>query len=86
MGFRRSDLQEAFFVEGTYGFRVWGYGTFDAIDEVLREGYFEAARGILCPGELLYVSTHPKTQTDGPGGEATGVALVTVRRCERGAA
>ena len=71
---------------GTYGFRVWGYGTIDPLDEVLREGYFEAARGILCPGELIYVSRHPQTQTDGPEGEATRVALVMVRRSERGAA
>jgi hypothetical protein len=86
MGFRRSDLQEAFFVAGTYGFRVWGYGTIDPLDEVLREGYFDAARGILCPGELMYVSKHPQTQTDGPEGEATRVALVMVRHGERGAA
>jgi len=86
MGFRRSDLQEAFFVAGTYGFRVWGYGTIDPLDEVLREGYFDAARGILCPGELMYVSMHPQTQTDGPEGEATRVALVMVRHGERGAA
>jgi hypothetical protein len=86
MGFRRSDLQEAFFVAGTYGFRVWGYGTIDPLDEVLREGYFEAARGILCPGELMYVSMRPETSADRPEGEATSVALVMVRRGARGAA
>jgi hypothetical protein len=86
MAFRRSDLQEAFFVAGTYGFRVWGYGTTDALDEVLREGYFEAARGILCPGELIYVSTPPQAEADGPEGDATRVALVMARRGERGAA
>jgi hypothetical protein len=31
MGFRRSDLQEAFFVPGSYPFRVWGYGTTDPL-------------------------------------------------------
>ena len=56
MGFRRSDLQEAFFVAGTYGFRVWGYGTTDPLEEVLRQDYFEAVRGLLSPGELIYVS------------------------------
>jgi hypothetical protein len=86
MGFRRSDLQEAFFVAGTYGFRVWGYGTIDPLDEVLREGYFEAARGILCAGELMYVSMHPETSADRPEGEATSVALVMVRHGARGAA
>ena len=30
--FRRSDLQEAFFVPGTHAFRVWGYGTTDPLD------------------------------------------------------
>ena len=29
MAFRRSDLQEAFFVPGTDAFRVYGYGTTD---------------------------------------------------------
>jgi hypothetical protein len=31
MGFRRSDLQEAFFVPGTWPFRVWGYGITDPL-------------------------------------------------------
>jgi hypothetical protein len=65
MGFRRSDLQEAFFVAGTYGFRVWAYGTTDALDEVVRQDYFEKTRGILRPGELIYVGTCPQTQTEG---------------------
>jgi hypothetical protein len=69
MGFRRSDLQETFFVAGTYGFRVWGYGTTDPLEEVLRQNYFEAARGILRPGELMYVSMQP--ETDGPERDAT---------------
>jgi hypothetical protein len=86
MSFRRSDLQEAFFVAGTYGFRVWGYGTTDALEDVLRQDYFEAARGILRPGELIYVSTQPETQSDGPERDATRIALVMVQRGERGAA
>jgi hypothetical protein len=45
LGFRRSDLQEGFFVAGTWGFRVWGYGTTDPLDEVLKQDYFQAARG-----------------------------------------
>jgi hypothetical protein len=44
MAFRRSDLQEAFFVPGTQPFRVYGYGTSDPLEEVLRQGYFAAAR------------------------------------------
>ena len=31
MAFRPSDLQEAFFVPGAHGYRVWGYGTLDAL-------------------------------------------------------
>jgi hypothetical protein len=38
MGFRRSDLQEAFFVPGTHAFRVYGYGTTDPLEEVLAPG------------------------------------------------
>jgi hypothetical protein len=84
MVFRRSDLQEAFFVAGTHGFRVWGYGTTDSLDEVLRPDHFEAARGILRPGELMYVSMHP--ETDGPERDATRVALMMVLPGERGSA
>ena len=40
MGFRRSDLQEAFFVPGTHPFRVWGYGTTDPLEELLGPDYF----------------------------------------------
>ena len=57
MAFRRSDLQEAFFVPGTQPFRVYGYGTNDPLEAVLAPGYFEHARGLLRPGELIYVST-----------------------------
>jgi hypothetical protein len=53
MTFRRSDLQEAFTVSGTYPFRVFGYGTTDSLEEVLRPGYFEAARALLGPGSAL---------------------------------
>jgi hypothetical protein len=56
MAFRRSDLQESFFVPGTYPFRVWGYGTTDPLEAVLAPGYFELARSMLRPGELIYVS------------------------------
>jgi hypothetical protein len=87
MTFRRSDLQEAFFVPGTHAFRVWGYGTTDPLEEVLREDYFAVARGLLRPGELIYVSTAP--QQTGPGVPARGearLALVMVRADERGAA
>jgi hypothetical protein len=86
MAFRRSDLQEAFFVPGTHAFRVWGYGTTDPLEEVLRPDYFEVARGLLHPGELIYVSAVPRP---GPGERAPcerRLALVMVRGAERGAA
>jgi hypothetical protein len=86
MGFRRSDLQEAFFVAGTYGFRVWGYGTTDPLEEVLRQDYFEAVRGLLLPGELIYVSAHARPETNGSACDEARMALVMVRRGERGTA
>jgi hypothetical protein len=86
MGFRRSDLQEAFFVPGMNGFRVWGYGTTDPLEEVLRQDYFAAARSLLRPGELIYVSIYPRPQTDRSEQDATRVALVMVRDGKRGTA
>jgi hypothetical protein len=59
MGFRRSDLQEAFFVPGSYPFRVWGYGTTDPLEDVLGRDYFRAAGGLMHPGDLIYVSMRP---------------------------
>jgi hypothetical protein len=50
MAFRRSDLQEAFFVPGTHAFRVWGYGTTDPLGAVLAPGYFCAGPHAAAPG------------------------------------
>lgn len=87
MVFRRSDLQEAFFVPGTQPFRVYGYGTADPLEEVLREDYFGAARGLVRAGELIYVSTAPRqTGTGGPERGGAHLALVMVRADARGAA
>jgi hypothetical protein len=58
MSFRRSDLQEAFLVAGTHGFRVWGYGTTDSLDEVLAEHYFRDANAVLSCG-LQIAETPP---------------------------
>ena len=87
MGFRRSDLQEAFFVPGTHPFRVWGYGTTDPLEELLGPDYFRAAGGLMQPGDLIYVSIRPRRER--PGAPDTGevrMALVMVRAAERGAA
>ena len=86
MAFRRSDLQEAFFVPGTHPFRVYGYGTADPLEQVLTPNYFAAARGLLRPGELIYVSTYPEERRGGraePG--EPRMALVMVRADARGA-
>jgi len=84
MAFRRSDLQEAFFVPCAHGFRVYGYGTVDPLEEVLTEGYFAAAGGQLRPGELIYVSTLPRPG-DRDGRDSRRTALVMVRGGGRGA-
>lgn len=91
MGFRRQDLQEAFFVPGTHAFRVYGYGTADPLVAVLQPGYFDAARAQLRPGELIFVSAGAGNQPrragpaqgadDDPGARA---ALVMVTRNDRG--
>jgi hypothetical protein len=85
VAFRRSDLQEAFFVPGTEAFRVYGYGTSDPL-EVLAPGYFEHARRLLRPGELSYVSTCPGAARGGGADHgAARMALVMVRADERDA-
>jgi hypothetical protein len=65
MGFRRSDLQEAFFVPGTHPSRIWGYGTTDPLAEVLARDYFRAAGGLMHPGELVYVSAGRQSGSSG---------------------
>jgi hypothetical protein len=85
IAFRRSDLQEAFFVPGTHPFRVWGYGTTDPLEQVLAPGYFEHGRGLVCPGELIYVSTTPR-DAGGSGRNEARLALVMVGGDGRGAA
>ena len=87
MGFRRSDLQEAFFVPGTHPFRVWGYGTTDPLEELLGRDYFRAAGGLMHPGDLIYVSVRPRRERpDAPETGEVRMALVMVRAGERGAA
>jgi hypothetical protein len=55
-------------VAGTYPFRAYGYGTGDQLEQVLAPDYFATARGLLRAGELIYVSTYPRT-TRGSGAE-----------------
>jgi hypothetical protein len=85
MGFRRSDLQEAFFVPGAHAFRVLGYGTADTLEEVLAPGYFGMAGALLQPGSLVYVRARAGEE-GGPGTEAAAVrmALLMVRGGARG--
>ena len=86
MAFRRSDLQEAFFVPGTQPFRVYGYGTSDPLEEALAPGYLKHAGGLLRPGELIYVSTCPGAPRGGGADHgAARMALVMVRADERNA-
>jgi len=99
MGFRRSDLQEAFFVPGSYPFRVWGYGTTDPLEDVLQHDYFRSAGGLMHPGDLIYVAVRPPcaaaagpvslrvqrqwAESAGPG--SMRMALVMVKGGENGA-
>lgn len=83
MPFRRSDLQEAFFVPGTYAFRVYGYATTDSLEQVLSQGYFDAARGLLRPGELIYVSLQPQATRGSTAAGGPRTALVMVRADEQ---
>jgi hypothetical protein len=91
MAFRPYDLQEAFFVPGTHDFRVWGYGTVDALEEVLRPGYFAAASSLLQPGQLIYVSARRRKRARGPAqdqgpGEVHMALLMVAKAAERGGA
>jgi hypothetical protein len=83
MGFRRSDLQEAFFVPGTHAFRVYGYGTTDPLEEVLAPGYFAHGTGLLRPGDLIYVSSCPALAQGGAAPGGPHMALVMARPDER---
>jgi hypothetical protein len=91
MAFRRSDLQEAFFVPGRQPFRARlasgadhqdrpeaarAYGTGDPLEAVLAPDDCAATRGMLRPGELIYVSMAPHQV--GPGGVERG-ARGTIR-------
>jgi hypothetical protein len=40
------------------GFTFWHYRTEAALDEVARPGYFDAAGGLLRPGDRIAVSVH----------------------------
>jgi hypothetical protein len=79
MGFRRSDLQEAFSVPGTHAFRVYGYGTTDPLEEVLAPGYFAHGTGLLRPGDLIDISIHPPDVRSGAGLSEPQMALVMAR-------
>jgi hypothetical protein len=77
MGFRRSDLQEAFFVPGDRAFRAWGYSTSDALEDVLRPGYFSGS-GMMHLGELIYVrmQAQPSARLRRPEPEPVHMALL----------
>jgi hypothetical protein len=87
MAFRRCDLQEVFFVPGTYAFRVLGYGTADPLDVVLAPGYFATAGSLLHPGELIYVRMvaaaggQPSIAAAGPAHVAVLMVLNGRRGC-----
>ena len=70
---------------------MWGYGTLDALEEVLRPGYFAAASSLLQPGQLIYVSARRRKRARGPvrdqvPGEVHMALLMVARAAERGGA
>jgi hypothetical protein len=75
MGFRRSDMQEAFFVASEASFRVWGYATTDPLEEVLRPGYFGAASSGAREGELIYVRMQAQAGAPWRGGSSGPVHM-----------
>ena len=81
MGFRRNDLQEAFFVPGDHAFRVWGFSTTDCLADVLRPGYFTVG-ALLHLGELIYVrmQAQPPARLRRPEPEPVQMALLMVVR------
>jgi hypothetical protein len=79
MAFRRSDLQEAFFIPGMYAFRVYGYGTTDPLEQVLVPGYFDHGTGLLRPGDLIYISMRPPGMHGAAAPDEPRMALVMVR-------
>jgi hypothetical protein len=99
MGFRRSDLQEAVFVPGSYSFRVWGYGTTDRLEDVLGQDYFRSAGGLMHAGDLIYVALRrpcasaagavslraQRQWAEGAEPRQVRMALVMVRAGENGA-
>jgi hypothetical protein len=85
MTFRRSDLQEAFFVPGTCAFRVLGYGTSDPLEAVLAPAYFATAGGLLQPGDLVYVRAGAGNEDlSGARAAAVRMVLLMVRTGGRG--
>jgi hypothetical protein len=84
--FATHHLRYAFEGQGELGFGVWTYATNDPLEEVLEEGYFNAAHGTLRAGDLLFVGS-----TQRPIGSpwldrttATRRALLMVARVEVG--
>jgi hypothetical protein len=70
---------------------VWGYGTVDALEEVLRPGYFAGAGTLLRPGELIYVSARRRNRAAGPArdprpGDIHMALVMVARAAERGGA
>jgi hypothetical protein len=68
-------------VPGAHGFRVYGYGTTDPLEEVPQPGYFALGRALLRPGELIYVSTQQRERRG--NGEEPRMAVMMVRADER---
>ena len=60
-----------------------GYGTPDPLEQVLAPEYFAPARGLLRPGELIYVSAAARPDPGQSAPSEAHLALVMVRSDER---
>jgi len=62
MVYQSNGLRDAFEGQGAAGFFAYTYATFDPLEEVLAEGYFNGSRQ-LAVGDLIFVGTRPRPAT-----------------------
>ena len=61
MGYKPHQLRDAFEGQGEAGFMVWTYATFDPIEAVMADGYFDG-RARVRAGDLIYLGINPRPE------------------------